>query len=142
MKIFQKVNLLIEEAKKLKTKARVPLDEAWKILQNALTEIVIEIQNELSEWAGESKKIIAMEALSNFYDNVIEKVDIPGVPNIIEPIVDKYIKKLLLLIASGSIDSMVATLKKIGVFKNKDEIVNGSIDSVSPTVHQINKDEV
>lgn len=83
-----------------------------------------------------------MEALSNFYDNVIEKVDIPGVPNIIEPIVDKYIKKLLLLIASGSIDSMVATLKKIGVFKNKDEIVNGSIDSVSPTVHQINKDEV
>ncbi len=65
------------------------------------------------------KKKEALDAAGLFYDNYIEKFDLPYVPNIIEPLVDKYIKLIFLMLASGSIDATVATLRQFNIIKTK-----------------------
>jgi hypothetical protein len=63
---------------------------------------------------GPDKKQAVLEALDHFYDDVIKPLDLQGVPNLIEPIVDSAIKQLVLTIASASIDTLVAVFNKTG----------------------------
>jgi hypothetical protein len=94
----------------------VALDQAWTILQLATAEIVQSIQINYPELVGKDKKTIAMELLSSFYDNVFVMINIPFVPNFIEPIIYKYIKNFLMIMVSASIDATVTIFKNTGVF--------------------------
>jgi hypothetical protein len=57
-----------------------------------------------------------MNLLSDFYDKVFLVVDIPVVPNLLEPIIHKYIKAFLMILVSATIDAMVTTFRNTGVF--------------------------
>jgi hypothetical protein len=112
------------ELEKLINQAKISLNEikvvalaqAWKILQLAVASIIQTIENTSSDLAGKDKKAIAMELLNKFYDSVFIVVDIPFVPNLVEPIIHKYVKAFLMILVSSTIDAMVTTFRNTGVF--------------------------
>jgi hypothetical protein len=119
---LEKLNLKLQELVKnnqenLNNIKGVALDQAWKILQLAVAEIVQTIQINYPDLAGKDKKTIAMELLSSFYDKVFVIVNIPFVPTFLQPIISRYIKTLLMLLVSSTIDATVTIFKNTGVFK-------------------------
>lgn len=115
----QKLNELINKAKEiLKETKNIAVPQAWNILQLAVAECVQAAQNNYPNLAGSDKKLIVMNTLSMFYDSVFTIITIPVVPSFLQPIIQKYVKQLLMLLVSSSIDAMVTTFKQIGVFNN------------------------
>ena len=128
-----KVDLLINQVKlSLKDLKAVAISEAWKILQLAVIEIIQEIEEIGSDLKGKDKKALAMELLSKFYDSVFMIIDIPFVPNLIEPIIHRHVKSLLMILVGSTIDAMVTAFRQIGLFEDRVSI-DPSVDS-SPKV--------
>lgn len=123
----QAVNLIKLEIEKLVVKTQeslgtvknVAIAEAWKILQLAVAASVQVIETMGTDLSSPEKKALAMELLSSFYDKVFLIIDIPLVPNILEPIIHRYVKQFLMILVSSSIDAMVTTFRNTGVFFNK-----------------------
>lgn len=109
---------------------KVALSQAWKILQLAVAAVVQIIEAMATNLAGPDKKIIAMEALSKFYDSVFVVVDIPFVPNFLEPIIHKYVKSILMIMVSATIDAMVTTFRNTGVFIDSQTKINSLVDII------------
>ena len=128
-----KVDLLINQVKlSLKDLKTVAISEAWKILQLAVVEIIQQIEQSGSDLKGKDKKALAMELLSKFYDSVFMIIDIPLVPNLIEPIIHKYVKSLLMILVGSTIDAMVTAFRQMGVFEDR-VLIDPSVDN-SPKV--------
>jgi hypothetical protein len=111
----------------------VALSQAWKILQLAVASVVQIIEQIATNLAGPDKKVIAMEALSKFYDGVFVAIDIPFVPNILEPIIHKYVKSILMIMVSATIDAMVTTFRNTGVFIDSQAKINSLVDIIPRT---------
>jgi hypothetical protein len=111
----------------------VALAQAWKILQLAVASIVQIIEQIATNLAGPDKKVIAMEALSKFYDSVFVMIDIPFVPSLFEPIIHKYVKSILMILVSATIDAMVTTFRNTGVFIDSQAKINSLIDIIPKT---------
>ena len=131
------------EVEKLTVQAKLSLNEvktvalaqAWKILQLAVASTIQVIENTALDLAGKDKKTIAMELLSGFYDKVFVIVDVPFVPNIVEPIIHKYIKAFLMILVSSTIDAMVTTFRNTGVFVDRSIEANAFME-VRPKVSE------
>jgi hypothetical protein len=109
---------LISQAKSsLNEVENIALAQAWKILQLAIVGTIKTIEDNTPELVGKDKKTIAMETLSKFYDSVFIVVDVPFVPNLLEPIIHSYIKTFLMILVGSSIDAMVTTFRNLGVFE-------------------------
>lgn len=116
----EKVHLELRESlAKLKS---VALSEAWKNLQLITASIVQIIESVAKNLEGSEKKEIAMEYLNNFYDKVFVVIDIPFVPNLVEPIIHRYIKKILMIMVSASVDATVTIFRETGIFLKKGTI--------------------
>lgn len=63
---------------------------------------------------GAQKKEVALEVIGQFYDTVLAPIDITGIPNFLEPMVDSAVRSLLLSIGSAAIDSSVALFNRLG----------------------------
>lgn len=119
-------NLVNQEVEKLvqKTKGQlndlksIPLAQAWKILDDRITDVVLFLQTFATDLTKPEKKEQAMAIMSNFYDQIFLVVEFPFVPKLLQPIVQKFIKQLLFIFISSAIDSAVTTLKKTGVIKD------------------------
>ncbi len=128
-----KVDLLVNQVKlSLKDLKAVAISEAWKILQLAVIEIIQEIEELGSDLKGKDKKALAMELLSKFYDSVFMIIDIPFVPNLIEPIIHRHVKSLLMILLGSTIDAMVTAFRQIGIFEDP-TLIDPSVDN-SPKV--------
>ena len=57
-----------------------------------------------------------MDLLNSFYDKIFLVVDVPFVPNLVEPIIHKYIKNILMIMVSATIDATVTIFRNTGVF--------------------------
>lgn len=118
--ILLEVEKLINQTKLSLNEVKVvALSQAWKLLQLAVVQTIqhIEIINPLL--AGKDKKTIAVDCISRFYDSVFVMVDVPLIPNILEPIIHKYIKTFLMILVGSTIDAMVTTFRQVGVFADK-----------------------
>lgn len=134
--IQSEIDKLIEQTKKSLEEVRsVAVGQAWKILQMAVATTVQVIEVKTAELSGPDKKTMAMDIISNFYNKVFIVVDVPFVPNLLEPVMHKYIKGFLMVLVGASIDAMVATFRQIGVFKSKSIISQ----SIKPKVKKIRK---
>jgi hypothetical protein len=100
------------------------LAEAWKMLQLATASIIQIIEAVGNDISSPDKKALAMDLLNKFYDAVFVVVDIPVVPNIIEPVIHKYVKAFLMVLVSASIDALVTTFRNAGVFLKKSQAPN------------------
>lgn len=111
------VEKLINNSKEsLKTVQRFALDEAWKLLQLTTASVVQIIEGIGNDLSGPDKKALAMELLNSFYDKIFLVVDVPFVPNIVEPIIHRYIKNILMIMVSATIDATVTIFRNTGVF--------------------------
>jgi hypothetical protein len=108
----------------------VAINQAWGILQLAVADTVQVIEDNNPSLKGSSKKEIALSMISNFYDKVFLVVSIPFVPVMFQPIIQKYIKALLMLLVSSTIDSMVEIFRSTGVFVDPNAVVDPSVDNV------------
>jgi hypothetical protein len=113
--------ITLQTKESLKNLRKIALSEAWKILQLATAGIVQIIEKMGSDLEGKEKKDIAIGYLNSFYDRVFVVVDVPFVPNIIEPVMHKYIKTMLMIMVSASIDATVTIFKQTGVFLRKEQ---------------------
>jgi len=116
----EKVHQQLKE--NLQNVKRVALNEAWKSLQLVTASTVQIIETVAKDLEGKAKKDIAIEYINNFYDKAFLVVDIPFVPSLVEPIIHKYIKKILMIMVSASIDATVTIFRETGVFLKKGTI--------------------
>lgn len=95
---------------------RFALGEAWKLLQLTTASVVQIIEAIGNDLSNPDKKALAMDLLNSFYDKVFLVVDVPFVPNLVEPIIHKYIKNILMIMVSATIDATVTIFRNTGVF--------------------------
>lgn len=115
------VEKLINNTKEsFKTVQRFALGEAWKLLQLTTASVVQIIEGIGNDLSGPDKKALAMDLLNSFYDKIFLIVDIPFVPNVVEPIIHKYIKNILMIMVSATIDATVTIFRNTGVFIKKE----------------------
>lgn len=112
--------LIIKTKEGLQEVQKIALAEAWKLLQLATANVIQVIETIGGDLSSSEKKIFAMELLGSFYDKVFVIIDIPFVPNMIEPIIHKYLKSFLMILVSSTIDALVTTFREIGVFIKKE----------------------
>lgn len=116
-KLHQELTLRTQNLK------RIALSEAWKILQLAIASLVQIIENIAIDLEGKEKKAIAIEYINSFYDKVFVIVDIPLIPSLVEPIIHKYIKSIIMIMVSSSIDATVTIFRQTGIFLKKGSTV-------------------
>lgn len=109
----------LELQTKLQNLKRIALSEAWKSLQLVIASVVQIIESVATDLSGESKKAIAIEYINGFYDRVFVIIDIPFVPSLVEPIIHRYIKMILMVMVSSSIDATVTIFRQTGIFLKK-----------------------
>lgn len=97
------------------------LAEVWKILQLFTVAVIRLIENLGNELSGPEKKILAMNAIGDFYDTIFLYIDVPWIPTPIETLLHGYLKSILMMLVSSAIDAMVTTFRQVGVFKQKKE---------------------
>ena len=108
-----------ELKQKLQNLKRVALSEAWKTLQLVVASTVQIVEVVAKDLEGPAKKQIALDYINGFYDKVFLVIDIPLVPSLIEPIIHRYIKKILMIMVSSSVDATVTIFRETGVFLKK-----------------------
>lgn len=112
-------HLILNVKNSLAKVKRLAINEAWKILQLATASIIQIIEKLGHDISSQDKKVLAMDLLNKFYDSVFVVVDIPVVPNFLEPIIHKYVKAFLMILVSATIDALVTTFRNTGVFLKK-----------------------
>lgn len=118
--VLEKANELHQEIKNsLVNLKSVALSEAWKSLQLITASTVQIIEAVAKDLEGAEKKQLAMEYINGFYDKVFTIIDIPFVPNLVEPIIHRYIKKILMILVSSSVDATVTIFRETGIFLKK-----------------------
>jgi hypothetical protein len=119
--------LILEQAEKtslelkqsLKNLKSVALSEAWKALQLVVASTVQITEAIAKDLEGKDKKAIVTEYINSFYDTTFSIIDIPLVPNFLEPIIHSYVKKVLMILVSSSIDATVSIFRQTGIFLQK-----------------------
>jgi hypothetical protein len=99
------VEALIAAVKNSVADKTLTLSEVWAIAQQALFSFV-KIADAL-EADGADKKAVVLIAAEKLYDDVIAPIDIPKIPNVVEPYFDKLSKILYMELISGTIDFIV-----------------------------------
>lgn len=111
--------LLSETQKSYQDIKKFTLEQTWKILQILISTVIQVIEIIGQDLTGPDKKELAMNIISNFYDTIFLVIDIPGIPNFLEAYLHKYVKTLIMIFVSSTIDSMVRVFREVGVFKKK-----------------------
>lgn len=128
------IKTLVDQAKNiLQSVKEVAMPQAWNILQLATVEVIQSIENNSPTLKGADKKTLAMTMISNFYDQVFTLVNFPFVPKLLQPIIQKYVKQLLMLLVSSSIDALVVTFRNNGIFVDPSVAVTPDVDK-TPSV--------
>jgi hypothetical protein len=108
--------LIVSTKEKVNEVKRFALGEAWKLLQLTTASVVQIIEAIGNDLSNPDKKALAMDLLNSFYDKIFLVVDVPFVPNLVEPIIHKYIKNILMIMVSATIDATVTIFRNTGVF--------------------------
>ena len=128
------IKVLVDKAKAiLQSVKEVAMPQAWNILQLATVDIIQSIENNSPTLKGADKKTLAMTMISNFYDQVFTLVNFPFVPKLLQPIIQKYVKQLLMLLVSSSIDAFVITFRNNGIFIDPSVVSTPDVDK-TPSV--------
>jgi 2C-methyl-D-erythritol 2,4-cyclodiphosphate synthase len=124
---------LVSKAKDILNSAKaVAMPQAWQVLQLATADIIQSIEDNSPTLKGADKKTLAMTMVSNFYDQVFTIINFPFVPKILQPIIQKYVKQILMLLVSATIDALVTTFRNSGIFVDPSTKVDSVVDNTPP----------
>jgi hypothetical protein len=122
---------LVDKAKEiLKSAKAVAMPQAWKILQLATVEVIQNIEDNNPSLKGADKKTLAMNIISKFYDQAFTIINFPFVPQVLQPIIQKYVKQILMLLISATIDALVTTFRNSGIFVDPNSSVDSVVDNI------------
>jgi hypothetical protein len=120
--VLAQAEVITQQAKEsLQNLKKIALSEAWKLLQLATAGIVQIIENVAGDLEGKEKKDLAISYISGFYDTVFVVVNIPFLPTIIQPLIHKYVKAILMIMVSSTIDATVTIFRQTGIFLRKEQ---------------------
>lgn len=122
-------NLVVKAKEILNSAKAVAMPQAWKVLQLATAEVIQSIEDNSPSLKGADKKTLAMTMISNFYDQVFTIISFPFVPQILQPIIQKYVKQILMLLVSATIDALVTTFRNSGIFADPSGKVDPVVDN-------------
>ena len=121
---------LVAKAKEiLKNAKAVAMPQAWKVLQLATAEVIQTVEDNNPSLKGVDKKTLAMGMISKFYDQVFTIINFPFVPQVLQPIIQKYVKQILMLLVSATIDALVTTFRNSGIFVDPGYKVDPIVDN-------------
>lgn len=89
----------------------------WSMIWAAIVDFIakaIAIAKELQGLEREQIREKVVAATERFYEEVIVPIDLPGVPNIIEPIVDKALGRAIRPLLAGTIDALFDLYDRLG----------------------------
>ena len=113
VKFSEAVTSITDSYKEAKADGSISVSDIIALLGTAVSEMVT-VAEAFHDGDGSAKKAAVLAAIDMFYDEVVAPVDIDKIPNFIEPIVDKGLKQLLIVVADGTIDAVVAIFNKGG----------------------------
>jgi hypothetical protein len=122
-------NLVVKTKEILKNAKAVAMPQAWNILQLATAEVIQTVEDNNPSLKGVDKKTLAMGMISKFYDQVFTIINFPFVPQVLQPIIQKYVKQILMLLVSATIDALVTTFRNSGIFVDPGYKVDPIIDN-------------
>jgi len=122
-------NLVVKAKEILKNAKAVAMPQAWNILQLATAEVIQTVEDNNPSLKGVDKKTLAMTMISKFYDQTFTIINFPFVPQVLQPIIQKYVKQILMLLISATIDALVTTFRNSGVFVDPSYKVDPTVDS-------------
>jgi hypothetical protein len=122
-------DLVVKAKEVLKSAKAVAIPQAWKVLQLATAEVIQSIEGNSPSLKGADKKTLAMTMISNFYDQVFTIINFPFVPQLLQPIIQKYVKQILMLLVSATIDALVTTFRNSGIFVDPSTKVDPVVDN-------------
>jgi hypothetical protein len=108
------VNTIIAHYKDATADGKLSFTEIFSLAGKATASFIQLFETFAANVTGAEKKAAVLAALETFFDEVIAPLDIKGIPNFIEPIVDSSLKKLSLTLADAGIDALVAIFNKSG----------------------------
>lgn len=121
---------LVTKAKEiLKNAKAVAMPQAWNILQLATAEVIQTVEDNNPSLKGIDKKTLAMGMISKFYDQTFTIINFPFVPQVLQPIIQKYVKQILMLLVSATIDALVTTFRNSGIFVDPSTKVDPVVDN-------------
>jgi len=106
------IKTVIDAYKKSVSTDGLSFKDTMTLVCNATATFVRLIEN--FKASGTVKKETVHLAVSEFYDQVIAPLDITGVPNFMEGMVDTAIKHMILTLIDMWIDSLVNIFNKLG----------------------------
>jgi len=122
---------LVAKAKEiLKNAKAVAMPQAWNVLQLATAEVIQTVEDNNPSLKGVDKKTLAMGMISKFYDQTFTIINFPFVPQVLQPIIQKYVKQILMLLVSATIDALVTTFRNSGIFVNPGYKVDPIVDNI------------
>lgn len=109
----QTILAMVDRYKGYTADGKITYAEVLGLLYNGAATLVrlVEIAGQGSR---EEKKQLVLAGLDKFYDTVIAPIDIVGIPNIMEGMVDATLKSLLLTTVEGATDSIFNVFEKMG----------------------------
>jgi hypothetical protein len=122
-------NLVVKAKEIIRNAKAVAMPQAWNVLQLATAEVIQNIEDNNPSLKGVDKKTLAMTMISKFYDQVFTIINFPFVPQILQPIIQRYVKQILMLLVSATIDALVTTFRNSGVFVDPSAKVDPVVDN-------------
>jgi hypothetical protein len=122
-------NLVVKAKEILKNAKAVAMPQAWKVLQLATAEVIQSVEDNNPSLKGADKKTLAMGMISKFYDQVFTIINFPFVPQLLQPIIQKYVKQILMLLVSATIDALVTTFRNSGIFVDPSTKIDPVVDN-------------
>jgi hypothetical protein len=107
------IDSVIAAYKQSRTDGKTSFSEVMTLVYNASATFVKLIEG-VSGKSGVEKKEVVLEAVGKFYDEVIAPIDISGIPNLVEGMVDSAIRALIMTLVGSWIDAVVNIFNKIG----------------------------
>ena len=108
------VDKLIAEYKAATEDGKPSFREILSLVSSA-TASFAQLANSAGDSGAERKEAV-LAMVDQLFEEVIAPLDIKGVPNFIEPMVDKAMKELVLYLADSWIESLVSIFNKSGWF--------------------------
>ena len=125
-------NLVVKAKEMIRNAKAVAMPQAWNVLQLATAEVIQNIEDNNPSLKGVDKKTLAMTIISKFYDQVFTIINFPFVPQLLQPIIQRYVKQILMLLVSATIDALVTTFRNSGVFVDPSVKVDPVVDNTPP----------
>ena len=122
-------NLVAKAKEILKNAKTVAMPQAWNVLQLATAEVIQNVEDNNPSLKGVDKKTLAMGMISKFYDQTFTIINFPFVPQMLQPIIQKYVKQILMILISATIDALVTTFRNSGIFVDPSFQTNPVLDN-------------